>query len=202
MGYNKKSFTCPTGYQINNPISVSEDLIYPSIFHIGGLDWMPNQEGLVWFLDEVWPEVQKDSKIRFHVGGRNAPRWLERKLIANNVVFHGEVDNAYEFMNNYAIMVSPVFSASGIRIKILEAMMMGKAVISTRMGSEGISYTHGENIMLADDPSTFVRFLMDYSTNRKKYDKIAGGGRIFVMESFNNLAFCKSLDTFYRNNLK
>jgi glycosyltransferase involved in cell wall biosynthesis len=105
-------------------------------------------------------------------------------------------------MNRYAIMVSPVFSGSGIRIKILEAMMMGKAVISTRIGSEGISYTHGENILLADDPSAFVQLIRDYSSNREKYDKIAARGRIFVMESFNNLAFCKSLGEFYRNNLK
>ena len=81
-------------------------------------------------------------------------------------------------------------------------MMMGKAVISTRIGSEGISYTHGENIMLADDPSTFATFIKEYSGNRKKYDKIAASGRVFVMESFNNLAFSKTLSEFYRNNLK
>ena len=196
-----RSVVIPAGVDEEN-YPLPEDPEYPSLFFIGSLDWMPNQEGLEWFIDNVWPEVQKDTRIRFHVGGRNAPPWLEKKLIANNIDFHGEVDNAYEFMNHYAIMVSPVFSGSGIRIKILEAMMMGKAVISTRIGSEGISYTHGENIMLADDPSTFARFIIDYSSNRKKYDKIAASGRIFVMESFNNLAFCKTLEDFYRNNLK
>jgi glycosyltransferase involved in cell wall biosynthesis len=196
-----RSVVIPAGVDAEN-YPLPEDPEYPSLFFIGSLDWMPNQEGLEWFIDNVWPEVQKDTKIRFHVGGRNAPNWLEKKLIASNIDFHGEVDNAYEFMNHYAIMVSPVFSGSGIRIKILEAMMMGKAVISTRIGSEGISYTHGENIMLADDPSTFARFIIDYSSNRKKYDKIAASGRIFVMERFNNLAFCKTLEDFYRNNLK
>ncbi|MCB9000226.1 MAG: glycosyltransferase family 4 protein [Bacteroidales bacterium] len=196
-----RSIVIPAGVDAEN-YPDPKDPEYPSLFFIGSLDWMPNQEGLEWFVDNVWPEVQKDSAIRFHVGGRNAPAWLEKKLLSNNIIFHGEIENAYDFMNHYAIMVSPVFSGSGIRIKILEAMMMGKAVISTRIGSEGISYTHGENIMLADDPSTFARFIRDYSSNRKKYDKVASSGRQFVMESFNNLAFCKTLDEFYRNNLK
>jgi polysaccharide biosynthesis protein PslH len=163
---------------------------------------MPNQEGLIWFLENVWPEVQKTAQIKFHVAGRNAPGWLEKKILARDVVFHGEIENAHEFMNKYAIMISPIFSGSGIRIKILEAMMMGKVVISTRMGSEGISYTHGENILLADDPSTFARFILDYSTNRKKYDRIAKSSRSFVMENFCNINFCETLIDFYRNNLR
>ena len=196
-----RSVVIPAGVDAEN-YPQPMDPEYPSLFFIGSLDWMPNQEGLEWFIDNVWPEVQKDSKIRFHVGGRNAPAWLEKKLLSNGIDFHGEIDNAYDFMNKYAIMISPVFSGSGIRIKILEALMMGKAVISTRIGSEGISYTHGENIMLADDPSTFATFIKEYSGNRKKYDKIAASGRVFVMESFNNLAFSKTLSEFYRNNLK
>jgi glycosyltransferase involved in cell wall biosynthesis len=195
------SFVTPAGVDVEN-YPLPEEPEYPSLFFIGSLDWMPNQEGLVWFIDKVWPEVQRDSKIHFHVGGRGAPDWLEKKLISINIDFHGEVENAYEFMNRYAIMVSPVFSGSGIRIKILEAMMMGKAVISTYIGSEGISYTHGENIMLADDPFTFAKYIKAYSSDRHEYNKIAANGRTFVMESFNNLAFCKNLKEFYRKNLR
>ena len=195
------SIVIPAGLETGN-YPPPENPEYPSLFFIGSLDWMPNQEGLVWFVDNVWPEVRKNSKIRFHVGGRGAPSWLIKKLHSNNVDFHGEVDNAYAFMNSWSIMVSPVFSGSGIRVKILEAMMMGKAVISTSIGSEGIIYTNGENILLADEPDTFARLILDYSTDRIKYDLLAARGRKFVMESFNNLAFCKILYEFYRNNLK
>jgi glycosyltransferase involved in cell wall biosynthesis len=195
------SIVIPAGVDAEN-YPLPEKPEFPSLFFIGSLDWMPNQEGLIWFIDYVWPEIQKFNNIQFHVGGRGAPAWLEKKLITNKIVFHGEVDNAYEFMNCYAIMVSPVFSGSGIRIKILEAMMMGKAVISTTIGSEGISYTHGENIILADDPSSFARYILEYSSDREKFDNIAASGRTFVLESFNNLAICKNLDEFYRNNLR
>jgi glycosyltransferase involved in cell wall biosynthesis len=196
-----RSIVIPAGVDPENyPLPGEPE--FPSLFFIGSLDWMPNQEGLEWFIDYVWPEVQKVKTIRFHVGGRGAPPWLEKKLVTNNIVYHGEVDDACEFMNRYAIMVSPVFSGSGIRVKILEAMMMGKAVISTTIGSEGISYTHSENILLADDPSSFANYIRDFSSDREKYNNIAANGRAFVMESFNNLAFCKNLDEFYRNNLK
>jgi len=197
-----RSVVIPAGVDADN-YPESKDPEYPSLFFIGSLDWMPNQEGLIWFLENVWPEVQKLNDIKFHVAGRNAPGWLERKIMAKEeVVFHNEVEDAYEFMNKYAIMVSPIFSGSGIRIKILEAMMMGKVVISTRIGSEGISYTHGENILLADDPSTFTRFIIDYSTNRKKYNRVAGNSRIYVKENFNNTKFSKTLIEFYRTNLR
>jgi polysaccharide biosynthesis protein PslH len=196
-----RSVVIPAGVDADN-YPESKDPEYPSLFFIGSLDWMPNQEGLIWFLDNVWPEVQKVNKIKFHVAGRNAPGWLERKIISKEVVFHHEVEDAYEFMNKFAIMVSPIFSGSGIRIKILEAMMMGKVVISTRIGSEGISYTHGENILLADDPSTFTRFILDYSTNRRKYDRIAKNSRIYIQENFNNTRFSENLMEFYRNNLR
>jgi glycosyltransferase involved in cell wall biosynthesis len=196
-----RSKVIPAGVDAEN-YPLPEKPEYPSLFFIGSLDWMPNQEGLVWFVDKVWPEIHKDKRIHFHVGGRSAPDWLEKKLISADIDFHGEVENAYEFMNRYAIMVSPVFSGSGIRIKILEAMMMGKAVISTSIGSEGIPYTHEENIILADDPDSFVRHIMDISFNRNTYDTMANNGRIFVMKSFNNLAFCKTLGEFYSNNRK
>lgn len=196
-----RSVVIPAGVDADN-YPESKDPEYPSLFFIGSLDWMPNQEGLIWFLDNVWPEVQKANEVKFHVAGRNAPGWLERKIRSKEAVFHYEVEDAYEFMNRYAIMVSPIFSGSGIRIKILEAMMMGKVVISTRIGSEGISYTHGENILLADDPSTFTRFILDYSTNRKKYDRIAKNSRNYVRENFNNEKFSKTLIEFYTNNLR
>jgi len=198
---NIPSRVIPAGVDVEN-YPQPEDPQYPSLFFIGSLDWLPNQEGLLWFIDHVWPELHKNQKIQFHVGGRGAPYWLEKKLITNNIHFHGEIEDAYKFMNQYAIMISPVFSGSGIRIKNLEAMMMGKAVVSTSMGSEGVSYTHNENILLADDPQTFISIIKEYATDRIKYDKIAKSGRAFVMESFNNLAFCKNLAEFYRNNLK
>ena len=196
-----RSVVIPAGVDEDNYPEL-QDPEYPSLFFIGSLDWMPNQEGLVWFINDVWPEVQKVNELKFHIAGRNAPRWLKKKIISNDIIFHDEIPDAHEFMNKYAIMISPIFSGSGIRIKILEAMMMGKVVVSTLMGSEGISYTHGENILLADDPSAFARFIHDYSTNRKKYNRIANSSRNFVKENFNNMDFCKKLSEFYRNNLK
>jgi glycosyltransferase involved in cell wall biosynthesis len=195
------SVVIPAGVDAEN-YPIPENPEYPSLFFIGSLDWMPNQEGLEWFVDNVWADIRKDIKIRFHVGGRGAPPWLEKKLISNHIEFHGEIENAYEFMNRYAIMVSPVLSGSGIRIKILEAMMMGKAVISTSIGSEGISYTNGENILLADDPASFADLILEYSSDREKYNSIASRGRAFVMEKFNNPGFCKTLEEFYRKNLR
>ncbi len=73
---------------------------FPSVFHIGALDWGPNQEGISWFLNNVWPEIiKKNEKIKFYIAGRNAPQWFIKSLDKSNVEYIGEVDNAYEFMS-------------------------------------------------------------------------------------------------------
>ncbi|MFW5820583.1 MAG: glycosyltransferase [Bacteroidota bacterium] len=199
-----KSITLPTGlnaYRYPNP----EEPEFPTLFFIGALDWMPNQEGITWFIENVFLRLRKQQpNIKFHIAGRNAPEWLRQKLSGLNgsgIVFHGEVENAYEFMNRYAIFISPLFTASGIRIKILEGMMMQRVIVATSIAAEGIPVSDRKNIFIADNPGEMADIIIDIAGNKEKYDRIAKNSRGFVMENFNNLASCKRLSEFYRSNL-
>jgi polysaccharide biosynthesis protein PslH len=122
-----------------------------SLSFIGSLDWMPNQEGLRWFLDEVWLPVLAPAfpELSFHIAGRTAPRWLQQ-LQMERVTFHGEVPDAADFINQHSIMVVPLLSGGGMRAKILEGMAVGKVVLSTRIGMEGIEARHQRECLLAD----------------------------------------------------
>ncbi len=122
-----------------------------SLSFIGSLDWMPNQEGLRWFLDEVWQPVLAPTfpELTFHIAGRTAPRWLQQ-LQMERVIFHGEVPNAADFINQHSVMVVPLLSGGGMRAKILEGMAVGKVVLSTRIGMEGIEARHHRECLLAD----------------------------------------------------
>lgn len=157
LGFRGKSQVLPIGLDANcgdpNYSSYREK---PSLSFIGSLDWMPNLEGLQWFLNRVWPAVHRAfPDLEFHVAGRNMPAGL-KALEMPNVIMHGEVEDACEFVSAHSISLVPLLSGSGMRAKILEAMAMGRTVISTSIGLEGIKAVHRRHLFIADSPDQFV----------------------------------------------
>ena len=140
------------------PVRVPETAVEPnSLFHIGAMDWMPNQESIAWLLDDVWPMVHREvPQAHLYLAGRKMPKRLMQAQI-DGVTVVGEVDDATQFIANKQINVVPLLSGSGIRVKIIEAMSLGKAVVTTTVGARGIDYTDGENLLIANTPSEFAR---------------------------------------------
>ena len=98
----------------------------PQLFHLGSLDWKPNMEGVDWFLNEVWEEMHaKFPQLTFTIAGRHIPSKL-KTLQLPNVIILGEVADAQEFMHSNDIMIVPILSGSGVRVKIIEGMALGK----------------------------------------------------------------------------
>ena len=196
MGNKKPYFTSQTGIDLSFLIPTAKNLEFPSLFHIGSLDWSPNQEGLIWFLNNCWPVISKKyTELKFYIAGRNAPLWLEKKFSLKNIVYLGEIEDAYEFINSKAIMVVPLFSGSGMRIKIVEGMALGKPIVTTSIGTEGIETTSGEDILIADDA---IYTLLE---NREVFDKIGKNAIDLIRKKFDNLALAAQLIEFYNNHL-
>lgn len=131
----------------------------PTIFIIGAMNWIPNEEGVKWFLQNVWTDLHKRYPwLRFHIAGREMPGWM-KNLKLENVVVEGEVADASAFYEANDIMIVPLFSGSGIRIKVIEAMAYGKTVVSTTLGAEGIEYTRGDNLLIADLACEFFEMI-------------------------------------------
>jgi len=199
LGNKKPRHVSQTGIDSSVLIPNSKKLKHPTLFHIGSLDWTPNQEGLIWFLEKCWPKINdKFPELKFYIAGRNAPYWFKRKMDLPNVVFEGEVPDAYDFMNSKSIMVVPLFSGSGMRIKIIEGMALGKPIITTSIGTEGISTTAGENIMLAETADEFVSSISELIDNREFFDKIGRNAIEYIHEKFDNLAAAAALIEFYK----
>ena len=190
--------TVPTGVDTNELQPNHSQLEYPSVFHIGALDWGPNLEGLQWFYKEVWPAVIKRfPRIRFYLAGRNAPSSLRDKVYPN-VEFLGEVEDAYQFMRSKAVMIVPLLSGSGMRIKIIEGMALEKTIVSTAIGTEGISTTDRENICIANDPVDFANAICEMLENELLFSKIGENARTFVRENYDNLAIARSCMEFFQ----
>ena len=203
MGNLKPSLTIPTGVNINDYITDNSITEKNSIFHIGSLDWSPNQEGLLWFIDNCWTKIQEEKpEIKFYIAGRNAPEWFVNRIKHKNIVFLGEVDDAHKFMNSKSIMIVPLLSGSGMRIKIIEGMALSKAIISTSIGVEGIPATNNENIIIADKAVDFVKQTIELSNQPEKTNKIGMQAKLFVSKKFDNFAIAKKLYYFYDKHLK
>jgi polysaccharide biosynthesis protein PslH len=202
LGYRGKAVVTPVGlnsrdYRANWQIFNRP----PSIGFIGALDWMPNQEGLRWFLENVWNEYthadkERWDKLQFHIAGRNAPAWL-KNLKAKNVHFHGEVADAQTFMNNHSIAVVPLFSGSGIRVKILEAMMLGRVVLTTSMGLEGINAQDEEEVLIANTAYEFAEKIDHCLKNPHILRGIGEKARAFALIHFDNLEIANAVLTTY-----
>ena len=126
-GNQKPVHISPAGIDSSFYHLTHDDPEFPSLFHIGSLDWSPNQEGLIWFLSRIWPSVHlKHPGLNLYIAGRNAPPWLVSKFQEKNVVYLGEVEDAHSFIRSKSVMIVPLFSGSGMRIKIIEGMALGK----------------------------------------------------------------------------
>nr|WP_262907856.1 glycosyltransferase family 4 protein [Hymenobacter sp. 15J16-1T3B] len=132
------------------------------MFFLGSLDWRPNQEGLEWFLQHVWPEARRNHpELVLHVAGKNMPDHI-RDLRVPGVQVHGFVESAPVFMQQYEVMIVPLLSGGGMRVKIIEGMALGKCIISTGLGSEGIAVRHLHDILVCDDPQQWIEVLRQY----------------------------------------
>ncbi len=156
LGYKNGAIASPIGLNLNAYYQAKRPLKTEDLCFIGALDWMPNMEGLMWFIDKVWPLIhERYPQMKFHVAGRNTPDFL-KSYEKDNIVIHGEVDQAISFINTHAAMVVPLFSGSGMRVKILEGMALGKPVITTTLGKEGIEASHEKHLLIADTPEEFL----------------------------------------------
>ncbi len=169
-----------------------------ALFHIGAMNWIPNEEGIKWFLDEVWPEVNNTlPKLKLYLAGREMPQWLEN-LRLSNVVVMGEVPDAQEFIKSKTISIAPLLSGSGIRIKLIESMALGKAVISTSIGAEGINYSDGKDIKIADTAKETIQAITQLYQDPEKTNEIGKNARKLILKDHNNELLTQQLIGFYR----
>ncbi|MFD1551974.1 glycosyl transferase family 4 [Putridiphycobacter roseus] len=165
-------------------------------FHIGAMNWSPNVEGVNWFLDDILPLIKRKS-FRLHLAGIDMPKYLIH-LKDERVVNHGEVPSANDFINKHQVMLVPLLSGSGMRIKIIEAMALGKTVITTSIGAEGIEVTENENILIADTPAAFKEKIEDLIDHPEKALKIGTNARKLVVAKYDTELIMKKLIQFYQ----
>ena len=170
----------------------------PTFYHIGSMNWMPNEEGIRWFIDDCMDAVvEKTPEFVFHLAGRHTPQWL-RELKNPHLEVVGEVPDAKEFVASHNVAIVPLLSGSGIRIKIIESMAMGKTVITTQVGAEGILYDEDVNIIIAENKAKMAEAIRRINETPAIAVEIGKAARKLVEEVYDNRKLIERLLMFYQ----
>lgn len=148
----------------------------PLVVFTGSMDWEPNIDGVEYFCANIWPRVLAEvPDARFRIVGRQ-PHPRVKKLASASIEVTGTVRSIIDHLREAAVLVVPLRIGGGTRIKIYEGMAIGKATVSTFVGAEGLDVHHERNILLADDPQRFARYVVKILRDedfRRKYEAAA-----------------------------
>lgn len=194
--YNEHVYTVPCGIA---QVAANQNINCKSFFHLGAMDWLPNQLGIDWLLKEVWPKVMaRDSKLKLHLAGRAMSDEL-LKLKLPGVQVHGEVENAQTFRAEHGVMLVPLHAGSGMRIKIIEGFAEGIPVIATKIGAEGIEAENGKNILLADKAQEFADAILNIANDGATCKSIGKNAATLATEKYLNQTLMTDLVRYYKN---
>ncbi len=156
-----------------------------SVGFIGALDWIPNAEGIKWFLDNAWPYINKISDAELFIAGRNYNQ-EDFPGTYSRVHFVGEIPDAKSFMTEHDVLIVPLLSGSGTRVKILEGMALGKAIVTTHIGVEGIHVRNDVHIAIRDEKEAFAQAVLQLLVDENKNREIGKKAAAFINNHYHN----------------
>jgi glycosyltransferase involved in cell wall biosynthesis len=197
-GFKKPMLTLPMSLDIEEYPINSNVQVEIGLFHLGSMDWLPNLEGVKWFLDNCWAEIHKlNPELKLFLAGRSFPNDIIAKNYPNTFC-EGRIEKAVSYMGDKQIMIVPLHSGSGMRVKIIQGMALGKTIISTTIGAEGIPVENEKNILIADTPKEFINQVKRCVENPDWCRKIGNSGRKLVEENYSNESVARKLTEFYQ----
>lgn len=198
LGVQKPMFLHPFGIDMAH-IPFSPAAAPPiSLYHIGAMDWLPNQESVNWLLERVMPVVSRELPgIQLYLAGRNMPEHYLKNTWPNVTVV-GEVPDAAAFEKDKSILLVPLLSGGGVRIKIFQGMAMGKAIVTTPVGLEGIEARDGQEVWVADTPETFARKVIEAVRQPELIQQMGAAARKLMEEKYDRKKLIAALLDRYR----
>ena len=159
----------PTGVDLSTfPYDPQAEAKDPLVVFTGSMDWAPNIDAVEYFCKEIWPHVlNRVPEARFRIVGRR-PHPRVEMLASDSVEVTGSVPSTVGHLREAAVVAVPLRAGGGTRIKIYEGMAMGKAMVSTGIGAEGLDVHRGHDILIADEPGEFAESIISLLTNRQK----------------------------------
>lgn len=152
----------------------------------GSMDWLPNEDAMLYFIEKIFPLIKKDAPNTnlVIVGRRPTPALQKLTDGRDDIEITGWVEDTRPYMEESAVFIVPIRIGGGTRMKIYEALSMGKAMVSTSIGAEGLPLNHNEQIMFADDEATFAAHVLTLLRDDRLRKKMGATARQYVYENF------------------
>ena len=155
-----------------------------SMVFTGSMSYVPNHDGMYWFLEEVFPKIKKRiPEAVIYIVGNNPPPML-KKLQSESVIITGFVDDVRPFIDKAQVYVVPLRMGSGTRLKILEALSMKKPIVSTSIGSEGIEVENESHLLIRDDTDAFAEAVIQLMNDVVTCNRLVSNGYDLVMQKY------------------
>jgi glycosyltransferase involved in cell wall biosynthesis len=194
--------TVPIGFDFSKMNSYnlnSQFLNFPVFYHLGSMDWLPNIQGIKWFVKEVIPLIKEDCpEFVLRIAGKKIPKMFY-ELQSINLIVDGQVEDSMKYQEDKAILIVPLLSGGGLRAKIIEGMALGKTIISTTIGAEGIPYTNQENILIANSKEEFVVQIKKSLNSKELCREIGLKAHILALENYDCNKTAKNMIKFYNS---
>jgi glycosyltransferase involved in cell wall biosynthesis len=162
----------------------------------GSMDWLPNEDGMLYFVHEILPLIrQQEPSVTVTIVGRSPTPSVARLASDAGIEVTGRVDDVRPYLAAAAVYIVPLRIGGGTRLKIFEAMSMGKAVVSTTVGAEGLPVTAGEHLRLADDPDEFAGAVVHLLRSPIERAQLGTRARHLVATTYDWAAAATELET-------
>jgi polysaccharide biosynthesis protein PslH len=169
------------------------------IVFTGSMDWRPNQDAARYFAAEILPLLRRSRPgVECTFVGRDPPQDIVELSRVPGFRVSGTVDDVRPYVKRAAVYVVPLRVGGGSRLKILEALAMGRPVVSTTVGAEGLEVEHGRHVLLADSPGAFAQAVLDLLDDPARCAQFAAAGRRLVEQKHGWDALAERLDQFIR----
>lgn len=176
---------------------------YPSLIFTGHMSFVPNIDAIKYFVDKIYPLIKKEiHQIRLYIVGADVSEDVKLLNNIDNIVVTGSVDDIRPYLAKATIFINPMVSGTGIKNKVLQAMAMGKAVVSTKLGAESVSVTNNTDIIIANEPSEFSEKVITLINDKQLRTNLGLSARKTIESkySWENTfsAYDKMYDSLYR----
>ena len=189
----------PNGVDLNYFRPTPQPELSRYLVFTGSMDWRPNQDAARYFVREIFPLLRRArTDLECTFVGRSPPPEIRALGDVDGIHITGTVDDVRPYVERAAVYVVPLRIGGGSRLKILEAMAMGRAVVSTSVGAEGLDVVDGQNIVLADSASAFAAAVLRLLDDQERCQKLAVEGRHLVEQYYGWDALAASLGRFIR----
>ncbi|HEY7054875.1 MAG TPA: glycosyltransferase [Vicinamibacterales bacterium] len=174
---------------------VTSEVMPKSLVFTGSMDWLPNEDAMLFFCREILPRIrEQEPGVSLTIVGRAPTPAVARLAQDPAITVTGRVDDVRPHLANGTVYIVPLRIGGGTRLKIFEAMAMGKAVVSTAIGAEGLPVRDGEHLVLADDPDVFASAVLRLFRNHDRRRAIETAARSLVVTQYDWAAVATDLD--------